>query len=394
MDTVRAAHVTVCEMITHVSLSWLVVLGKVASWSARGRNSRQKQWKNDLVLVSMSDSLVALGGILQTATDAYRKAEDSRIEEVKALKMMLEENETKFNKALEDQKAHFEKVLESQKQEMNTLAAEIRGKALLKFTLRDLEGSWFETNSNKRLRLTENGQYISDLGESKKVTLNEGHLQLDGFVLSTQKSSRRFLVWEKQGADPLTWTYEMPGGSRQVILRLSVTELVEGTGQIYNQETGRLELQRYFEYKFSLIGCDLKLMLGRNAKNAEGKYVCGNQDLAVHVGLLKSKTTVGGSPNNVNAINCRVLVEVFDVQADAWVFLLRTERLRLEAGGTAKGSHSSVSLARFKGILGPRDQGNHYHYNFHNHCVGKFRVSITDIGMLELSSANDVIQPS
>ena len=99
----------------------------------------------------MSDSLVALGGILQTATDAYRKAEDSRIEEVKALKMMLEEKETKFNKAIEDQKAHFEKVLESQKQEMNTLAAEIRGKALLKFTLRDLEGSWFETNSNKRI---------------------------------------------------------------------------------------------------------------------------------------------------------------------------------------------------------------------------------------------------
>lgn len=129
----------------------------------------------------MSDSLVALGGILQTATDAYRKAEDSRIEEVKALKMMLEEKETKFNKALEDQKAHFEKVLESQKQEMKTLAAEIRGKALLKFTLRDLEGSWFETNSNKRLMVTENGQYISDLGESKKVTENEGHLQLDGF---------------------------------------------------------------------------------------------------------------------------------------------------------------------------------------------------------------------
>ena len=335
----------------------------------------------------MSDSLVALGGILQTATDAYRKAEDSRIEEVKALKMMLEEKETKFNKAIQDQKTHFEKVLESQKQEMNTLAAEIRGKALLKFTRRDLEGSWFETNSNKRLRVTENGQYISDLGESKKVTENEGHLQLDGFALSTQKSSRRFLVWEKQGADPLTWTYEMPGGSRQVILRLSVTELVEGTGQIYNQETCRHELQRYFEYKFSLIGCDLQILLGRNAKNAEGKYVCGNQDLAVHVGLLKSKTTVGGSPNNVNAINCRVLVEVFDVQADAWLFLLRTARYRFEAGGSAWGSPSTISLSRFKGIVGPRQQ-NYRPY------VGKFRVSITDIGMLELSSANDVIRPS
>ena len=240
---------------------------------------------------------------------------------------------------------------------------------------------------NKRLRVTENGQYISDLGESKKVTENEGHLQLDGFALSTQKSSRRFLVWEKQGADPLTWTYEMPGGSRQVILRLSVTELVEGTGQIYNQETRRQELQRYFEYKFSLIGCDLKLALGRNAKNAEGKYVCGNQDLAVHVGLLKSKTTVGGSPNNVNAINCRVLVEVFDVQADAWAFLLRNRILRFEAGGTEWGSASTISLARFKGIVGPRQQ----HYGPY---VGKFRVSITDIGMLELSSANDVIRPS
>ena len=342
----------------------------------------------------MSDSLVALGGILQTATDAYRKAEDSRIEEVKALKAMLEEKETKFNKAIQDQKTHFEKVLESQKQEMNTLAAEIRGKALLKFTLRDLEGSWFETNSNKRLRLTEDGQYISDLAEEKCVAESQGQLQLDGFVLSTQKSSRRFLVWEKQGAKPLTWTYEMPGGSRQVILRLDVTELVEGTGQTYNRQTFRNELQRYFEYKFSLIGCDLEFSLGRNAKNADGNYVCGNQDLSVHVGLLKSKMTVGGSPNNVNAINCRVLVEVFDVQADTWVFLLRTRRLRLEAGGDAKGSHSTVSLARFKGIVGPREQGNQYHYNYHNRCVGKFRVSITDIGMLELSSANDVIRPS
>ena len=314
-----------------------------------------------------------------------------RIEEVKALQAMLEEKETKLNKAIEDQKAHFEKVLESQKQEMNTLAAEIRGKALLKFTLRDLEGSWFETNSNKRLRLTENGQYISDLGESKKVTENQGHLQLDGFVLSTQKSSRRFLVWEKQGAEPLTWTYEMPGGSRQVILCLDVKALVEGTGQTYNRQTGRHELQRYFEYKFSLIGCDLEFSLGRSAKNADGNYVCGNQDLSVHIGLLKSKMTVGGSPNNVNAINCRVLVEVFDAQADAWVFLLRTARLRFEAGGSAWGSQSTISLARFKGIVGPREQD---HYSYHNSYVGKFRVSITDIGMLELSSANDVIRPS
>lgn len=335
----------------------------------------------------MSDSLVALGGILQTATDAYRNAEDSRIEEVKALKMMLEEKETKFNKAIQDQTTHFEKVLESQKQEMNTLAAEIRGKALLKFTLRDLEGSWFETSSNKRLRLTENGEYISDLGESKEVTENEGHLQLDGFVLSTQKSSRRFLVWEKQGAEPLTWTYEMPGGSRQVILRLSVTELVEGTGQTFNEETRRQELQRYFKYKFSLIGCDLEIWLGRNAKNAEGKYVCGNQDLGVYVRLLQSKTTVGGSPNTVNAINCRVLVEVFDVQVDAWVFLLRTARYRFEAGGSAFGERSTIGLARLKCIVGPRQT----HYNPY---VGKFRVSITDIGMLELSSANDVIRPS
>ncbi len=147
----------------------------------------------------MSDSLVALGGIPQTATDAYRKAEDSRIEEVKALKAMLEEKETKLNKAIEDQKAHFEKVLESQKQDMNTLAAEIRGKALLKFTLRDLEGSWFETNSNKRLRLTENGQYISDLGESKKVTENRGHLQLDGFVLSYSEKFEEVLGLGKEG---------------------------------------------------------------------------------------------------------------------------------------------------------------------------------------------------
>ena len=180
----------------------------------------------------------------------------------------------------------------------------------------------------------------------------------------------------------------MPGGSRQVILQLSVTELVEGTRTEYNRETGRHELQRYFEYKFSLIGCDLELTLGRNAKNAQGNYVCGNQDLAVHVGLLKSKMTVGGSPNNVNAINCRVLVEVFDVQADAWVFLLRTARLRFEAGGTAWGSQSAISLARFKGIVGPRQQ------NYGCPYVGKFRVSITDIGMLELSSANDVIRPS
>ena len=335
----------------------------------------------------MSDSLVALGGILQTATDAYRKAEDSRIEEVKALKMMLEEKETKFNKAIEDQKAHFEKVLESQKQEMNTLAAEIQGKALLKFTLRDLEGSWFETNSNKRLRLTENGDYISDLGESKKVTENQGHLQLDGSVLSAQKSSRRFLVWEKQGAEPLTWTYEMPGGSRQVILRLEVTDLVEGTGTKYNGETGRHELQRFFRYKFSLIGCDLVIWLGRSAKDADGNYVCGKQDLSVHVGLLKSTTTVGVSPNNVNAINCRVLVEVFDVQANAWVFLLRTARLRLEAGASGKGSPSTISLARFKGIVGKREPQ-------YAAYVGKVRVSITDIGMLELSSTDNVIRPS
>ena len=93
---------------------------------------------------------------------------------------------------------------------------------------RESKSVWFVLTSESRVRVNEAGVCVFDNGEKKSVLADGNALKLDdGYILSTQKSSRKMLFWEKDG-ELLQWAYEMPGGSRQVTLNLDVEDVIRG----------------------------------------------------------------------------------------------------------------------------------------------------------------------
>ena len=171
------------------------------------------------------DGLVALGGILQAAADAYKTSLQEQADSHKRLRAEMEENHKKHC-------AEMEGMMQKLTEEFASFKASIQSKALLKFSLLDIAGNWFESASKRRVRVTEGGNCIFDNSEAKTVSVgSDGTVKLsDGFVLSMQASSRKRLVWEK-GGNSLDWTYEMPGGSRRVALSLDLRNVIEGRGQ-------------------------------------------------------------------------------------------------------------------------------------------------------------------
>lgn len=216
-----------------------------------------------------------------------------------------------------------------------------------------------------------------DNGCSKQATaLQNGNIQLEGgFSSSMQKISRKTLIWEKDGKQAAEWVYEMPGGSRRVALKLDLRALIDGERHDYRKGE--------YHYQFSLIGCEVNLLLSRNAADSGEP---GHQNLRVYLGLRESTTRSNppGPTNSVDTITCRAQVEVWDAQKKTWVLLWRSAIRRYPAGSSS-GTHSAVSLACLKEIIPPQRS--------YGELPAHFRVTITDIGLLELSREH-VIGPS
>lgn len=309
--------------------------------------------------VCPDDSVVALGGILQAATSVYTAKETERVEEVKRLKAELKSQREEMERQLKE-------VREQMHQEIASMRSCMQNTALLNVSLIDIVGVWFETNSSSRVRVTERGGCVFDNGQKNTVSLDGRAIKLEGgFILSSEKSSRKRLIWEKNGESPLEWTYEVPGGSQQITLNIDLSVLLSGCGA------------HEYTYKFSLIGCELKLDLARTA--GTNSATAGDKDLAVYFGLLSSTVSVGESSNTLDAITCRVQVEIWDLSSKKWISLVRTSALRFEAGGTEYGSRSGITLARLRELVSPE-------------CQATLRVTLTDIGLRELSKS-EAIRP-
>ena len=317
-------------------------------------------------IMASRDGLVALGGILQTATDAYKTSLKEQADLQERLRAEMEDRHQKHC-------AEMEEKMRKLNEEFTGFKESIQNKALLKFSLLDIAGVWFESASKRRVRVTEGGDCIFDNSETKTVSVeSNGAVKLsDGFVLSMQASSQKRLVWEKAG-ETLYWSYEMPGGSRRVALSLDLHNVIEGERALYS-------------YKFSLIGCEVQLTFGRRGENPDQE---GNKNLGVYFGLVTSTSRVGESTNNVDAITCRAQADLWSPKEKKWINLLRTGIRRFEAAKVGEGvfgTHSAMTLARLKEILTSTDGYGHGRLQ-----SAKVRVTITDIGLLELSNQREI----
>ena len=254
--------------------------------------------------------------------------------------------------------------------ELESFKTSIQSVALLKFSLLDIVGVWFEETSKSRVRVAQNGTCIFGNGQKNTVSVDGSNIKLaTGFVLFMEKSSRKRLVWEK-GDQSLEWLYEMPGGSRQVTLNLDVEELLRGNFR-YGEEV------QYYNFNFSLIGCEVKVMFKQTKKDPN--------DLGAYFGLRKSTSRIGESTNNVDAITCWVQVDLWNPKDKTWLNLFRNNVARYEPGGTAWGDTSVITVARLKEILTTKTQ-----YGYERIQSAQVRVTITDIGLLELSKQGEI----
>mmetsp|Transcript_137219 Transcript_137219/g.382768 ORF Transcript_137219/g.382768 Transcript_137219/m.382768 type:complete len:345 (-) Transcript_137219:67-1101(-) len=330
---------------------------------------------------SGADGLVAFGGVLDAAISAYRANEDARVEEVRCLRRDLEEGR--------EREAELQKQVEALKSYIDSEIEKLRQLPMLQFELRDVAGVWFATNSLARVTVSPGGRCTYDSGAVQQIRVVDGKLMLaDAYTLSLTKSSRKQLVWDGE-TPPLIWTREMPCGSHQVTLKLDVTGVVTGSSQRSSQYPRTPSQQQIFTYGFSLMtGCDVALLLCRNKKGEDGRMVEGEQFVGVHFGLREKKPRQYGEPsplaNSIDAITCTSRVEIWDVAGNAWVQATRSSTQRLEAGGPSCGEPEALSFGRFKQIIGPPSE-------FYNRTkyVATFRVTITDVGVFELSRVSE-----
>ena len=246
-------------------------------------------------MTSQQDGLVALGGILQAATDAYRASETERGQAVNKLREDFQQEAS----LRDDLRAEMETKIQKLSEELAALKGSIQGIALLNFSLSDIAGTWFEESSKRRVRVSDSGQCLFDDETEMQVQLDGNCLKLGaGFILSTQKSSRKLLLWELEGQPTQRWTYETPGGSTQVTLNLDVQRVLQDNG--YHGYPGQ---DQDFQYNFSLLGCEVCLLLSRAAASSDE---AGDKNLGVHFGLCKS------TANNVDAITCRAQIELWN----------------------------------------------------------------------------------
>lgn len=326
--------------------------------------------------------LVPLGGILSAAVRAYETKEQERVVEVRELRAALESEREERAEQVR-QTVELQKVLQKLQSEINALKA----RKLLSFPIEDVAGVWFDTHSNVRVTVTDDGDCSYDCGSKQCIVSDSGTLKLgDDYFLSQDESSRTRLIWEASGKPTVTWGHEVPGCSRQVVLTVDVTKMIAGHKCF---ERGQFVLQRFYEYPFSVLGCEINLVLSRNTKAADGSWVAGDSFLGVHFGLLRSTINVGSSPNSVDAIRCGGLFELWDPINKSWRFLARSDTRRYEKGAKVRGYFDTVPFNEFEifaehGILAEQGRGG-------PSKTCKFRVTLTDIGLLELTT--DSVQP-
>ena len=81
-------------------------------------------------------------------------------------------------------------------------------------------------------------------------------------------------------------------------------------------------------------------------------------------------------------------MELWNPQEKKWLFLFRLSNiLRFPVNGGGNGTHNAIGLARLKQILTPQDSGRGYASQLRN---AKVKVTITDIGLLELSNERTI----
>ena len=196
------------------------------------------------------------------------------------------------------------------------------------------------------------GTCIFDNGQRNTVSVDGNDLKLDsGFVLSKLKSSRKRLVWEK-GEQSVEWLYEM-GDSWNVELFLDFGSWLHSKDRF-----------SYKNYNFSIANCEARLvfMLSGDLK---------------HVGAFFGfpKNAKCSQPNHcwyLDAITCRVRVDLLDPKGNTWLNLFRTGVKRYEPGG-AYGEYV-ITAARLRKILPKEADGS-----------ARIRVAIADVGPVELS---------
>ena len=317
------------------------------------------------------DGLVALGGILQAATDAYKTSVQEQADSHKRLHAELEDKVKEEANVQKKRCVELEEKIQKLSAEFESFKASVQGQALLKFSLLDIAGVWFEEKSKSRVRVTEGGKCFFD-GQERTASVDGSNIKLNsGFVLSMQKSSRKRLVWEN-GQESFEWLYEMPGGSRRVTLCLDLGAVLREMRYGREEET--------YIYNFSLIGCEVKLLFERTTKDP------GN--VGAFFGLRKSTSRIGESTNNVDAITCRAQVDLWNPKEKKWLNLFRNRIIRYEAEKTAWGETAAITVARLKEILTSTEG-----YGYARVQNAQVRVTITDIGLLELSKEG-VIRPS
>lgn len=317
----------------------------------------------------------AIGDVCNTAIQAYHSNEESREGDLQALRKELADSR--------DREAELQTSLDQLKLQLEAAVSAIRQLPIVRFDLFDIAGAWYAEELQSGVTVTQVGMCSFDNGDTQWISMSDGNLFLAGtHVLSVTQSSRKRLIWE--GEPTLTWTPENRSGSSQLMLTLDVTEVLLGSPP--NHAFIDKKPQSRFSFHFSIVGCDVDLVLCRNRRGKGGTMVEGDQFLGVLFGLRKTGTKVShpqqsSRHNDVDAMNCTTRIEFWDVSKNAWVQAVRTVGQRYEAGSAPVGDPEALTFANFRQIVGPAT-GERYHLQ---RFLVIARVTVVDIGCFEVT---------
>eukprot|EP00929_Paragymnodinium_shiwhaense_P062255 TRINITY_DN31084_c0_g1_i1.p1 TRINITY_DN31084_c0_g1~~TRINITY_DN31084_c0_g1_i1.p1 ORF type:complete len:363 (+),score=64.38 TRINITY_DN31084_c0_g1_i1:162-1250(+) len=338
-----------------------------------------------------ADGMVVMGGLFNAALDAYSQNERSRVEEVALLRSEL--------KASQEREAKLREEMQDLRQFVLDEVNKIRRLPAVRFDIVDLQGSWFCTTHHRRLNIDptdgaiyEDGKKMAIVSEGDgTISLGEEHQH----TLNRDESTAKRLLWT--GKPRLIWLREMPAASQQVTIMLDVTKLVCA------QTENSFFAQRVFEYRLSMLGCDVFVVLSRNnSVAAPGKdgdtLVEGMEHVGAFFGLRKHDNA-GAPPSasTTNAITCSVRIEIASTGEENWVQMARSKILRYEAGGAACGDEKAMPFEQFFDIVGKPVMEKRPYLSYGSD-TGKYRcrlrITLTDVGLQELSrKVEHVLEP-
>ncbi|CAK9040514.1 Hypothetical protein (Fragment) [Durusdinium trenchii] len=156
-----------CVALAACGVGLALAAGQRCSGNSRGPAVRpwQLQAKAKKDDPKSHDGLVALGGILQAATDAYKASVQEQVDSEKRLRAEMEEKVEKlhadacqaFAQEQVDSEKRLEEKIEKLLAEVETLKASLQSTTLPGLSLEDIEGVWFDEASKNSVLVVENG---------------------------------------------------------------------------------------------------------------------------------------------------------------------------------------------------------------------------------------------